>query len=74
MQILSLFPINVNLDKASMIEIPKPHAHMYTIFNKTLTAVDLKQVLYKKTPNLWQRPKESKLHPPATTAPLYPPF
>lgn len=43
MQILSLFPINVNLDKASMIEIPKPHAHMYTIFNKTLTTVDLKQ-------------------------------
>lgn len=43
MQILSLFPINVNLDKASMIEIPNAHAHMYTIFNKTLAAVDLKQ-------------------------------
>lgn len=39
----SLFPINVNLDEVSTIEILKPHTHMYITFNKTLTVVDLKQ-------------------------------
>ena len=43
MQIHSFFPFSVNLDGASMIEILKPRAHMYTIFKRTLTVVDLKQ-------------------------------
>ena len=43
MQIHSLFPFSVNLDAASMTEILKLRAHMYTIFNRNLTAVDLKQ-------------------------------
>ena len=43
MQIHSFFPLSVNLDGASMIEILKPRAHMYTVFNTNLTAVDLKQ-------------------------------
>lgn len=43
MQIHSFFPFSVNLDGASMIEILKPRAHMYTVFNRNLTAVDLKQ-------------------------------
>lgn len=43
MHIHSLFPFNVNLDGASMIEILKPRAHMYIVFNGNLTAVDLKQ-------------------------------
>ena len=43
MQIHSFFPFSVNLDGASMIEILKPRAHMYTVLNTNLTAVDLKQ-------------------------------
>lgn len=72
MQIHSLCPINVNWDKASMIEIPKPHTHVYNLRqNLDRGWFKTKQVIKK---NLWQCPKESKLYPLATTALLYPPF